>query len=72
LAAEVQKEFAQDVCLVSLSAISDPDLLIPIIMQALGLQESLDLSPFEHLVDFLRERQLLLLLDNFMHQLPAA
>ncbi|MFL5663311.1 MAG: LuxR C-terminal-related transcriptional regulator [Ktedonobacteraceae bacterium] len=72
LATEVQKEFAQDVCFVSLSAISDPDLLVPIIMQALSLHESLDLSSFEHLVDFLREKQLLLLLDNFEHLLPAA
>ncbi|MFL5665996.1 MAG: protein kinase domain-containing protein [Ktedonobacteraceae bacterium] len=72
LAAEVQKEFAQGVCCVSLSAISDPDLLVPIIMQDLDLQESLDLSPFEHLIDFLREKRLLLLLDNFEHLLPAA
>lgn len=72
LAASVQQEFAQGVCFVSLSAISDPDLLVPTIIQALGLPESLDLPPFEHLVAFLREKQLLLLLDDFMHLLPAA
>jgi predicted ATPase/DNA-binding CsgD family transcriptional regulator len=72
LAGEVREEFAQDVCFVGLSAVNHPGLLVPAIIQALGLHESSDLSPFDHLVAYLREKHILLLLDNFEHLLPAA
>ena len=72
LGSEVQEEFTQGVCFVGLSAISEPELLVPTIRDALGLQESLDLSPFEHIVAYVRDKSLLLLLDNFEHLLPAA
>jgi predicted ATPase/DNA-binding CsgD family transcriptional regulator len=72
LGMELQQEFAHDVCFVSLAAIRDPELLVPTIIRALGLAESLDLPPYEHLVSYLREQQPLLLLDDFMHLLSAA
>lgn len=65
-------EFAQGVCFVSLASINDPDLLIPTIIHTFGLPESRDHLPFEQLVAYLRDKQLLLLLDNFEHLLPAA
>jgi predicted ATPase/DNA-binding CsgD family transcriptional regulator len=71
LGAALQPVFDQ-VCFVSLAAIDDSNLLAPAIMCALGLPRSRVLSPFECLVASLRERHLLLLLDDFMHLLPAA
>jgi predicted ATPase/DNA-binding CsgD family transcriptional regulator len=66
------EEFAEGVCFVSLASISDPDQVISTIICTLGLRESRGYSPFEQLVDYLRDKQLLLLLDNFEHLLPAA
>src|SRR5438034_8283234 len=59
-------------CFISLIPISDPDLVIPTIKHTLGLPESGNHSPLGHLAAYLREKQFLLLLDNFEHLLPAA
>src|SRR5215469_13271896 len=72
LGAEVLEEFAQGVCLVWLAALRDPDLVVPSILHTLGLPENTKLSPFEQLVAYLREKQFLLMLDNFEQVLPAA
>ncbi len=72
LGAEALEEFAQGVCLVWLAALRDPDLVVPTILHTLGLSEDTKLSPFEQLVAYLREKQFLLLLDDFEHLLPAA
>jgi predicted ATPase/DNA-binding CsgD family transcriptional regulator len=72
LGAQKLEEFAEGVCFVSLAPISDPGQVIPTIICTLGLRESRDYSPFEQLVDYLSDKQLLLLLDNFEHLLPAA
>ncbi len=58
-------DFADGVCFVSLAPISDPDLVLPTIAQTLGLWEVSERSPLEHLQEYLREKHLLLLLDNF-------
>ena len=72
LGAEVLEEFAQGGCLIWLAALRDPDLVVPTILHTLGLSEDTKLSLFEQLVAYLREKQFLLLLDNFEHLLPAA
>ena len=72
LANEVLEAFAQGVCFVSLSTIYDSALVIPAITQALGLQEREDCSPLERLKTSLRDKQLLVVLDNFEQVLPAA
>ncbi len=72
LGSEVLEAFAEGVCFVSLSTIYDSELVIPAIAQALGLLNMGDRSPFEHLKTFLRNRQLLLVLDTFEQVLPAA
>ena len=64
--------FAQGVCFVSLGQISDPEQVVPTIAQTLGLPDSGMRSMFERLKSFLREKQLLLLLDNFEQVLQAA
>jgi len=68
----VGEGFADGAHFVSLSAISDPTLLIPTIAQALHLTESPDRLLFESLKAFLQDRHLLLVLDNFEQLISAA
>ncbi len=64
--------FADGVCFVPLAKISDPTLVIPAIAQELGIQEQLERSDFEQVQVWLREKQFLLLLDNFEQVVTAA
>lgn len=70
---EVREAFAQGCCFVSLAAIDEPEQLIPAIIQALGPPVREDgCSPLDHLKTFLRDQQLVILLDTFEQVLPAA
>jgi hypothetical protein len=68
----VQEIFPDGVCFVAFASITDPELVVPTIMQVLGLSEGNDTSPQAHLRAYLRDKQLLLLLDNFEQILEAA
>ena len=72
VAEQLRAHFADGVWFVSLAPISDPDLVIPTIAQTLGLREAGERSLLEQLQVFLRERQVLLLLDNFEQVVRAA
>ncbi|HEY6408605.1 MAG TPA: protein kinase, partial [Ktedonobacteraceae bacterium] len=72
LGSDLLEEFTHGVCFVPLAPISDPDLVIPAIAHALGLQEHGKRPLFEYLGAFLRTKQLLLLLDNVEQVLPAS
>src|ERR1051326_4802690 len=61
-----------DVCFIPLAPVSDPELVIPAIAQALGLRETGDWPLLERLYHALRERRWLLLLDNFEQVIAAA
>jgi predicted ATPase/DNA-binding CsgD family transcriptional regulator len=69
---ELVDSFADGVCFVSLASLRDPDLVLPTLTQALRLPEAAGDSVLEHLKDFLREKYMLLLLDNFEHVTVAA
>lgn len=76
LALEVARLLATDfpdgVCFVSLAALRDPRLVGSAIAQALGLLDENPYGNIDHrLQHFLREKHLLLLLDNFEHLLGA-
>jgi predicted ATPase len=75
LALAVAEEIAPDLrdgaVFVDLAAVRDPALLAPTIASALGVQEG-ERTLAEAIADDLRERSLLLLLDNFEQLLPAA
>jgi predicted ATPase/DNA-binding CsgD family transcriptional regulator len=71
IASEVQGNFADGVCFVSLAPIADADLVLPTIVQALGLCSSTR-PPLEHLQAVLREQHRLLILDNFETVVVAA
>ena len=71
LAADALEHFEHGVCFVPLAAISDPALVASAIAQAVRIQESAARPLTETLVDYLREKHLLLVLDNF-EQVTAA
>lgn len=66
------EDFADGVSSVPLAPISDPDLVVPTIAQALGLTEGGAGSFLALLQAVLRDKQVLLLLNNFEQILPAA
>jgi predicted ATPase/DNA-binding CsgD family transcriptional regulator len=71
-AAALRDNFADGVCFVPLASVSESERVIPTIAQALELWEALDRPLLEQLQAALRDRHLLLLLDNFEHVLAAA
>ena len=72
VAADLISVFAHSACLVQLAPISDFNLVIPTIAQTLGLRDVEERSLFESLKAFLRDKHLLLLLDNFEQVLEAS
>src|SRR6266478_5393450 len=72
VATDMSEVFPHGVCLVQLAPISDPNLVVPTIAQTLGLRDVEDRSLFESLKAFLRDKHLLLLLDNFEQVLQAS
>jgi predicted ATPase/DNA-binding CsgD family transcriptional regulator len=72
IATNLLDDFADGVCFVQLSPISDPELVLPTIAQTLGLWDAGDRLLLEHLQASLRGKQLLLLLDNFEQVVQAS
>jgi predicted ATPase/DNA-binding XRE family transcriptional regulator len=64
--------FADGAAFVSLGPVGAPDLLAPAVADALGFSFYGQANLNGQLVDFLREKELLLLLDNFEHLIDAA
>lgn len=72
VASELAGDFADGVCFVSLSPISDPQLVAPAMAQTLGLSDAGDQSYLERLATYLSAKHLLLFLDNFEQVIDAA
>jgi predicted ATPase/class 3 adenylate cyclase/DNA-binding CsgD family transcriptional regulator len=72
VAADLLDNFRDGVFFVGLAAVVDPDLVIPSLALALGLRDAGERPIPDIVADFLRERQLLLVLDNFEQVLAAA
>jgi predicted ATPase len=72
VATDLLREFADGICFIPLAPTSDPDLVVPTIAQALGIKESGAQSFLDLLEVYLKDKHLLLLLDNFEQLLPAA
>ena len=72
IAAGVLDQFPDGVYFVPLSAIHDPDLVPSAIAQALAISMTGSRPPIEALLENLREKQTLLVLDNFEQVLEAA
>jgi predicted ATPase/DNA-binding SARP family transcriptional activator len=72
VAAELLDDFAAGVCFVGLAPIRDPGLVASTIAQTLGVRETSGMPVLEGLKAYLKDRHLLLLLDNFEQVLEAA
>jgi predicted ATPase/class 3 adenylate cyclase len=71
-AADLQPRMADGAFLVRLAPISNPDLVIPMLIQALGIEDDSSRPPIELAVEHLAAREVLLVLDNFEQVLGAA
>jgi predicted ATPase/DNA-binding CsgD family transcriptional regulator len=69
IAARQSSQFGDGVYFVPLQPLPDPQLLASAIADAIGISFSGQKEPVVQLLHFLRERQMLLLLDNFEHLL---
>lgn len=72
VAAELTGGFSDGVFFVNLAPISDPELVVPTITQALGVKATAGQPLLDSVSAWLREKELLLLLDNFEQVVEAA
>jgi len=72
VAREAAKNFPDGAAFVGLAALSDAALLVSTVLRSLGVPETRGRTPMESLVDHLRDRSLLLVIDNLEHLLGAA
>jgi predicted ATPase/class 3 adenylate cyclase len=72
LAADVADDFRHGVFFVSLAPVRDWELVAPTIARTLGLREQPGETILETLTEYVEDRELLLLLDNFEQVLAAA
>jgi DNA-binding winged helix-turn-helix (wHTH) protein len=71
-AAGLLRHFANGVFFVAFSPVNDPDLVVSAIAQTLGITEASDKRLVGALKRYLRDKEVLLLLDNFEQLLTAA
>ena len=71
-AAAVAPQFPHGAVFVALQPLARSDLLVPTIAQAVGLTFYGEGDPQQQLLDYLREKTALLILDNFEHVLDGA
>jgi DNA-binding SARP family transcriptional activator len=72
VAAELGGEFPDGAWFVPLAPVADPQLVLATLAQTLGVREAAGQPLDERLREELRERRLLVVLDNFEHLLAAA
>jgi predicted ATPase/transcriptional regulator with XRE-family HTH domain len=72
VAARLQSVYKDGAYFVALAGVSDPVLVASALMSALALQHSASKSPQSSLIEHLRRKELLLVLDNFEQILAAA
>ncbi len=72
VALDLRGAFVDGVSFISLAPLRDPSLVVATIAQTLGIAERAGQPMLERLKAYVRDRQLLLILDNFEHLLAAA
>ena len=72
VAAELLDDFENGVFFVTLAPLTDPELVLSTVARVLGVLDSGGGTPAAALRRHLRDRQLLLVLDNFEHLIQAA
>jgi len=71
-AADLLEAFSDGVFFVTLATITEPELVASTIARTLGVKESAEQSLMESLRNYLRDKRLLLVLDNFEQVLEGA
>ena len=71
-AAQIADDFSAGVCFVTLAPIRDPDLVLPTIAWTLRIEETAGRTIVESLREALRDRSLLLVLDNMEQLVESA
>ena len=69
--AQLAPEFADGACLVELSGLRDPELVPRTLADCLGLPDQEARSELDAIIDYLRDRRLLLILDTCEHLIDA-
>lgn len=69
---QMQERFPDGIVFVALAALTDPALLPPTVATALPIKEMSGEANLEIVAGHLRDKRLLLVLDNFEHLLPSA
>jgi len=72
VATDLGRGFKDGSWLVELAEIGDPDLVVYAVLEALDLRDQAAAEPSALLLDYLRDKKLLLLVDNCEHLLGAA
>src|SRR5579883_1863575 len=72
VARALSANFTDGICFVPLAPVNNPTSVVPAIAQALGLWEATDLASQEQVQMALRDRHLLLMLDNFEQVVKGA
>jgi predicted ATPase/class 3 adenylate cyclase/DNA-binding CsgD family transcriptional regulator len=72
VAAQLAGEFGDGAWYVDLAPITDPDLVVVTVARALGLPDQPGRSTMDSLLRFIRDRQMLVVLDNCEHLLDAS
>jgi len=72
VATAVREAYADGVYVVPLAPLRAPELVIPTVARTLGLREEPGRPVIETLIVYLRDRRMLLLLDNVEHMVAAA
>ena len=71
VAGQALNAFADGVYFVRLARISGPEFLVPTISEAIGYPLSGEVDPKRQLLNYLQQKEMLLVLDNFEHLLSA-
>ena len=72
VATELLEDFTDGISFVALAPLRDPDMVLPTIAHTLDLEDSGSEPVTDRLHTYLRDKHLLLVLDNFEHLMPAA
>lgn len=70
--AEIIDEFANGVFIAELAPITDESLIVQSVMNSLGIKEEAGKSPEEALVNYLKEKEMLIILDNCEHLIKSS
>ena len=68
----ISDHFSGGVFFVPLAPLDDPSLVTRAILQSLGYMETIDRGALEQIIDGIRDKQMLLVLDNFEHLMDGA